>query len=135
MTNQEKIQVHKLKEWCQNIIELGTKATQGPWHIKKGRSTTSDDWIMLATNGDVIFDCSFQDYEGGGTPPNADDEAFIVSCRNTTPATAKMLLAAITALEAECTPFNFPDEDRPIAYQALIQIITTWNIYNQPSYL
>lgn len=126
MTPIENSQIQHIIDWCNETIELGNKATKGPWKVYEGRGGTSEDWVMLAPNKDSIFDCSSQDYEGGGTPPNLEDTKFIVGSRHSSVPIAKMLLLAIQAMQEECKPFNFPDEDRPATYDGLKQIIAIW---------
>ncbi len=107
--------IESIKNECRAIIAQAEKATPGPWR----RAATfyigdADDNRVAELMGAKY---AIQNVENGD---------FIAASRSFTPRAAKALLVTIEALEQECAKFNFPDEDRPLCFQALETIRASW---------
>lgn len=80
--------IDQIKAECQKAIELGEKATAGPWESKAdGRITVSGDIILETVGARTTWQ---EDYA------NCD---FIAHSRTFSPAAARALLAMIGQLE------------------------------------
>jgi hypothetical protein len=51
-----------------------------PWKVEKFRDNfcSEDVWRIVDAKGNIVFNCNFVDYEGGGEPPSEEDTKFIL---------------------------------------------------------
>lgn len=61
--------------------------TKHPWRVVEGRGVATDEWQVVGADDEMVFDCSFADWEGGGTPPEGENLAAILAA----PAMLEML--------------------------------------------
>lgn len=105
----------------QNLINLGQVATGGEWTVRWCRAHEKD------FNGATVRDG--QDNELARIPNEVHVESekqantLLLAGAHLLPMMASMLQEVVQKLSADCAAFNFPDEDRPVAFGLLQSII------------
>lgn len=90
-----------IKAECEEIIRLSEKATQGDWHVEKGRDHV---WIGNKSSGsinlwEIVHDKDIEDFKDEAIEQAVNNARFIATSRNVSPAMARVVLIALDALE------------------------------------
>jgi len=80
---------------CRKLIELGEKATKGPWQTKD----KAFNLVEITGHGAVASVARFVDAVPGPDTENAYNSMLIVELRNHGPQIAKALIVAMEALD------------------------------------
>jgi hypothetical protein len=125
MTANPQARLEAIKAECHKVIELGEKATAGPWHWDiKGNALSpygdleSPTRTVLASRHDGNFGSQLR-----STP---QDRAFIAHSRSFSPASARALLAVIGAMLKPMQSPYCTDKEYLFSDDALRLICDQW---------
>lgn len=92
-----------IKAECEEILRLSEKATQGDWHVEKGRDHV---WIGNKSSGsvnlwEIVHSKDIEDFKDEAIEQAVNNARFIAHSRNVSPAMARVVLFTINQL-IEC---------------------------------
>src|SRR5574343_528046 len=90
-----------IKAKCEEMLRLSEKATQGDWHVEKGRDHVwiGNKCIISVNLWEIVHSEDIKDFKDEAIEQAVNNARFIAHARNVSPAMARVVLGTLAEAE------------------------------------